>query len=105
MGLTLVSPFLYLTYETISAKILYYRLQGYTMVTTVRLDEKREDKLSQIADILHKKKSDVLREALDYYAEYILEQKKEKFKQVVEKVKQADLKEHKNYEGTIDDGL
>lgn len=47
------------------------------MVTTVRLDEKREDKLSQIAEMLDKKKSDVLREALDYYAEYILEQKKQ----------------------------
>ncbi|MMZ69755.1 Ribbon-helix-helix protein, copG family [compost metagenome] len=75
------------------------------MVTTVRLDEKREDKLSQIAEMLDKKKSDVLREALDYYAEYILEQKKTKFKLAVDKVKEADFKEYKTYEGTVDDGL
>ncbi len=75
------------------------------MITTVRLDEERNDKLSKIAELLHKKKSDILREALDHYAEYILEEKKAKFKKTIDKVKQADLQEYKTYEGTIDDGL
>ena len=75
------------------------------MIATVRLNEEREDKLSYLAEILHKKKSDILREALDYYAIYIFEQKKAKFKQTIDKVKQADLQEYKTYEGTIDDGL
>ena len=75
------------------------------MVTTVRLNKERDNKLSQIAEILHKKKSDVMREALDHYAEYVLDKKREKFKNVIDKVKQADLKEYKGYEGTIDDGL
>ena len=37
------------------------------MVATVRLDDVHENKLEKVAALLHKKKSDVLRDALDYY--------------------------------------
>ncbi len=75
------------------------------MTTTVRLDVKREEKLSKISQMLNKKKSDVLREALDFYAKHILDEKRAKFKKVIDKVKDADFKEHKDMEGTLDDGL
>jgi predicted DNA-binding protein len=68
------------------------------MVTTVRLNEERDNKLSKMSEILDKKKSDVLREALDHYAEYILDKKRVKFKNVIDKIKQADFKEYKDIE-------
>jgi len=75
------------------------------MVTTVRLDQSQEEKLAEIAALLHKKKSEVLRDALDYYAEYVLSRKKAYFKKIIDKVKEADLEAYKTYEGTIDDAL
>ncbi len=46
------------------------------MATTVRLDDAHERKLEKVAQLLHQKKSDVLRDALDYYADYVLNIKK-----------------------------
>ena len=75
------------------------------MVATVRLDDKHEFKLKKIAEVLHKKKSDVLREALDFYAEHVLDEKKRRILKAVQKVKEADAKEAKELEGTIGDSL
>ena len=73
------------------------------MATTVRLDKQQEEKLAKVANVLHKKKSEVLRDALDYYAEYVISQKKVHFKKIVDKVKEADFEAYKTYEGMIDD--
>ncbi len=75
------------------------------MVATVRLDEVHENKLKKVAQLLHKKKSDVLRDALDYYADHVLYEKKRRLLQAVEKVKEADALETEALEGTLDDGL
>ena len=75
------------------------------MIATVRLDEAHESKLSKIAELLHKKKSEVLRDALDYYADYVLSEKKRRILKAVNKVKQADALESKMLEGTLNDGL
>ena len=75
------------------------------MATTGRLDKLLEEKLVKIADVLHKKKSEVLQDALDYYAEYVISQKKVHFKKIVDKVKEADFEAYKTYEGMIDDAF
>ena len=75
------------------------------MVATVRLDDSHETKLVKIAELLHKKKSDVLRDALDYYADFILNEKKRRILKAVEKVKDADSLESKELEGTLNDGF
>ncbi len=76
-----------------------------TMVATVRLDESHETKLVKIAELLHKKKSDVIRDALDYYADFILDEKKRRILKAVSKVKDADSLESKELESTLNDGL
>ncbi len=75
------------------------------MVATVRLDDAHESKLEKVAQLLHQKKSDVLRDALDYYADYVLNAKKHRILSAVKKVKEADALEAKALEGTLDDGL
>lgn len=75
------------------------------MVATVRLDDAHKSKLEKVAALQHKKKSDVLRDALDYYADYVLNAKKRRILKAVEKVKGADALEAKALEGTLNDGL
>lgn len=75
------------------------------MITTVRFDEKHERILNEITSLLHKKKSDVIREALDYYALHVFDEKRNRMQKAVEKVKKADREEMKVWESAIDDGL
>lgn len=75
------------------------------MVATVRLDDVLENKLNSLANTLHKKKSDVIREAIEYYAKSVEKSKKSRILKAVEKTKNADRDEYKNFEGTLNDGL
>ena len=75
------------------------------MIATVRLDEDHESKLKKVSEILHKKKSDVLRDALDFYADHVLNEKKQRILDAVAKVKAADAMESEALEDTINDGL
>ncbi|OIP53808.1 MAG: CopG family transcriptional regulator [Helicobacteraceae bacterium CG2_30_36_10] len=75
------------------------------MVATVRLDDALECKLSSLANTLHKKKSDVIREAIEYYAKSVEKSKKSRILKAVEKTKNADRDEYKIFEGTLSDGL
>lgn len=75
------------------------------MIATVRLDEILENKLNTLASALHKKKSDVIREAIEYYAISVEKSKKSRILKAVEKTKNADKDEYKNLEGTLSDGL
>ncbi len=75
------------------------------MTATVRLDEKLEDRLNNIAKMLHKKKSEVIREAIEQYANSVEKVKKSKLQRAIEKTKDIDKQEFSDFEGTIDDGM
>ena len=75
------------------------------MVATVRLDENLETTLNRVAKILHKKKSDVIRDAISFYAENIEKNKKSRILSAVNKTKDIDKSEFQDFEGTMTDGL
>lgn len=75
------------------------------MVATVRLDDNLENTLNRVSKILHKKKSDVIRDAIAFYAQNIEENKKSRILSAVEKTKNIDKKEFKDFEDTFNDGL
>lgn len=75
------------------------------MTATVRLDEALEIKLERIAKTLHKKKSDVIREAIEFYASSVESHKKSRILLAVEKTKEADKAVYESVEGTLNDGL
>ena len=75
------------------------------MVATVRLDEKLEQRLHNLVNILHKKKSEIIRDALEEYANSVEKAKKSKLQIAIEKTKDIDKKEFKDFEGTINDGM
>ena len=75
------------------------------MVATVRLDDNLENTLNRVSKILHKKKSDVIRDAIAFYAQNIEENKKSRILNAVEKTKNLDKKEFKDFEDISDDGI
>jgi len=75
------------------------------MVATVRLDDVLEHKLNNLANRLHKKKSVVIREAIEHYAKSVEKSKKSRILKAVEKTKNADRDEYNYLEGTLSDGL
>jgi len=75
------------------------------MVATVRLDKERERMLEEMAKKLHRKKSEILREALDYYARHVLNERQKRMEAAVSKVCEADKKESRALNGTLSDGL
>jgi len=75
------------------------------MVATVRLDKKVEDSLNNLTKELNKKKSDVIRDAINYYALMIESRKKAKIKDAVLKTKDADKKLLAEFEDILDEAL
>jgi predicted transcriptional regulator len=75
------------------------------MIATVRLDDNLENTLNRVSKILNKKKSDVIREAISFYAQSIEKEKKSRILSAIEKTKDIDKKEFKDFEGTTDDGI
>ena len=75
------------------------------MTATVRLDKTLEEKLEFISQSLHKKKSDIIREAISYYADSIQNSQKSRILKAVAKTKDADCTENSEFEGTLNDGL
>ena len=75
------------------------------MTATVRLDEKLEETLENLSNRLHKKKSDVIREAIAFYANNINKNKKDKLLLAVKKTKDADKGIYDEMEGTLNDGI
>lgn len=75
------------------------------MTATVRLDKALEEKLDFISQSLHKKKSDIIRDAISFYADSIENSKKSRILNAVAKTKDADKAENGEFEGTLDDGL
>lgn len=75
------------------------------MTATVRLDKSLEEKLDFISQTLHKKKSDIIRDAISYYADSIQSSKKSRMLKAVAKTKDADKVENGIFDGTLNDGL
>ena len=75
------------------------------MIATVRLDDNLENTLNRVSKILHKKKSDVIREAIIFYSQNIEQNKKSRILNAIEKTKDIDKKDFEDFEGTINDGI
>ena len=75
------------------------------MTATVRLDEVLELKLERMAKTLHKKKSDIIRDAIEFYATSVESHKKSRILLAVEKTKALDKELSNHFEGTLHDGL
>lgn len=85
--------------------IVFLTTKGEVMVTTVRLDKDLENKLNNLANVLQKKKSDIIREAIEQYSNSIEKVKKSRLQMAVEKTKHIDKKEFTDFEGTTYDGI
>ncbi len=75
------------------------------MLATVRLNDELEEILNSLMQRFHKKKSDVIREAIRFYANELEKNHKTRMQKAMEKTAQSDLKEYKILQETIDDGL
>ena len=75
------------------------------MTATVRLNDNLEMTLNQLATTLHKKKSDVIRDAISFYAKSIEQSKKSRILNAVDKTKDVDKKEFQDFKGTTYDGI
>jgi len=75
------------------------------MVATVRLNSELEETLNHISEKLHKKKSDIIRDAISFYAKSLEENKKIKLQKAIKKTAKSDFNEYKNMEDSLNDGL
>jgi len=75
------------------------------MVATVRLNSELEETLNHISEKLHKKKSDIIRDAISFYAKSLEENKKIKLQKAIKKTNKSDFNEYKNMEDSLNDGL
>ncbi|MCT7628687.1 ribbon-helix-helix protein, CopG family [Aliarcobacter butzleri] len=75
------------------------------MVATVRLDENLEKTLDNISKTLDKKRSDIIREAISFYAKSIENSKKSRILNAIEKTKKSDKKLYDDFESTINDSI
>jgi len=75
------------------------------MVATVRLDTELEDILNSITKRFHKKKSDIIREAIKHYAQHIEKNQKSRLQNAMTKTMKSDFKEYKEFESSLDDSL
>jgi len=75
------------------------------MVATVRLDDELEETLNSITKKFHIKKSDVIRDAIKYYAKHIEKNQKSRLQIAMDKTMKSDYKEYKEFESSIDDSL
>ena len=75
------------------------------MIATVRLDESLEKTLDTLSNKLHKKKSDIIREAIAFYADNIDKNKKNRLLLAVKKTKDSDKRIYDEMEGALDDGI
>ena len=75
------------------------------MTATVRLNDDFTKKLENLSNILHKKRSDVIRDAINFYAKSIENSQTNKIKNAIEKTKLFDSKLNKEFESTLDDNI
>ena len=75
------------------------------MTATVRLDSHLEEKLDTLAKNLHKKKSDIIRDAIEYYSTNVAIAQKSRILKAIEKTKELDKQVSSDFEGTISDAI
>jgi len=75
------------------------------MVATVRLDDALEKTLESLSNTLHKKKSDVIRDAITFYANTLETSKQTKLRNAIDKTKTADKRIYDDMDGTFSDGI
>jgi len=75
------------------------------MVATVRLDDALEKTLESLSSTLHKKKSDVIRDAITFYANTLETSKQTKLRNAIDKTKTADKRIYDDMDGTFSDGI
>ncbi len=75
------------------------------MVATVRLNSELEEVLNSVAKRFHKKKSDVIREAIVFYAESLEKNKQSRMQKAMQKTMKSDYAEYVELEGSLDDAL
>ena len=75
------------------------------MVTTVRLNSEIENTLLELSNVLQKRKSDVIRDAIEFYAKNIKKDKKTRILNAINKTKEIDKKEFSDFDGVIYDGM
>ena len=75
------------------------------MIATVRLNNELEETLNSIAKSLHKKKSDIIREAIQFYAKSIEDSKKNRLQSAIKKTTKQDFDKYKMMEDTLNDGI
>lgn len=74
-------------------------------MATVRLNDELEKTLNSVAKSLHKKKSDIIREAILFYAKSLESSKKSRLQNAINKTSKHDFNEYKNMENTLNDGI
>jgi predicted DNA-binding protein len=75
------------------------------MVATVRLNNELEELLSSISKRFHKKKSDVIREAIRFYADELEKKQKSRMQKAMAKTMKEDFREYKKMEEGLSDGI
>ena len=75
------------------------------MIATIKLDDNLENTLTKLSATLHKKKSEIIKEAINHYAKSVQNSKKSKILKAVEKTKDVDKREFNDFEGVIGDGI
>ena len=75
------------------------------MIATVRLNAELEETLNSVAKSLHKKKSDIIREAILFYAKSLENSKINRLNSAIKKTAELDFNEYKSMEDTLNDGI
>ena len=75
------------------------------MVATVRLDSELEEVLNSISKKFHKKKSDVIREAISFYAKSLEKTHKSRIEKAMAKTLKSDFSEYEDMQSSLDDNL
>jgi predicted DNA-binding protein len=75
------------------------------MVATVRLNNEIENTLLELSNVLQKRKSDVIRDAIEFYAKSVKKDKKTRILNAIDKTKDIDKKEFSDFDGVIYDGM
>jgi len=75
------------------------------MIATVRLNTELEKTLNSVAKSLHKKKSEIIRDAILFYAKSLESNKKSRLQNAINKTSKHDFNEYKNMENTLNDGI
>ena len=75
------------------------------MIATVRLSNEIENTLLELSNVLQKRKSDVIRDAIEFYAKNVKKDKKTRMINAIKKTKNIDKKEFSDFDGVINDGM